>query len=130
MLLGIFRFGEFDIPPLAQYEFFCFLRKTSSTRAIGAISISWRVVEYGDSWERHRGVYLEGFCRSRARVGVSNRLETLVVPTIDDADKSLSFNNGRIFREIIILGLWGNYDRKAETWRNWRKGTPGVEPVA
>ena len=55
---------------------FCFFRKTSSKRAIGGRSISWRVAEYGDSWERNRGesVYLEGFCRSRARVGVSNRI--------------------------------------------------------
>ena len=54
----------------------CFFRKTSSMRAIGGRSIPWRVVEYGDSWERigGEGVYLEGFCRSRARVGVSNRI--------------------------------------------------------
>lgn len=45
-------------------------------RAIGGRSISWRVVEYFDPWERNRGegAYLEGFCRSRARAGVSNRI--------------------------------------------------------
>ena len=45
-------------------------------RATGGRSISWRAVECSDPWERNEGegIYLEGFCRSRARVGVSNRI--------------------------------------------------------
>ena len=47
-----------------------------SMRATGGRSISWRTVECFDPWERNEGesIYLEGFCRSRARVGVSNRI--------------------------------------------------------
>ena len=59
---------------LAQYEIFTFFVR--SMRAIGDKSITWRAVECFDPCERNEseGIYLEGFCRSRARVGVSNRI--------------------------------------------------------
>ena len=59
---------------LAQYEIFTFFVR--SMRAVGDKSITWRAVECSDPCERNEseGIYLEGFCRSRARVGVSNRI--------------------------------------------------------
>ena len=103
-----------------------------SMRATGGRSISWRAVECSDPWERNEGegIYLEGFCRSRARVGVSNRIRDPGSSYLKRCRQGLVHSLGRTLREIIVLGLWGNYDRKAETWRNWRKGTPGVELVA
>ena len=45
-----------------------------SMRATGGRSISWRAVKCSDPWERNKGegIYLDSFCRSKARVEVSN----------------------------------------------------------
>ena len=73
------------------------------------------------------------------------RSDTVVVPTVNDADRAVEYwvrNEGArlafseagvsargtmpiwpLSRETGVFGFQGEYGRKAETWRNWRKGT-------
>ena len=57
------------------------------------------------------------FIGQALRSGERRRLDTVVVPTVNDADATPGAENhgagGRI--ESRVFGLWGEYSRKSET---------------
>ena len=131
--LGYFR-NEW---PSAVWQFWFFLFsdiKNQDQREPSGVNLfngeRWNALTHLER-NKSESIYLEGFYRSRARAGVSNRIRDPGSSCCKRCRQGIIFYyKGRTQWEIIVLGLWGNYDRKAETWRNWRKGTPGVEPAA
>ena len=60
-----------------------------------------------------KGIFID----QARRVGEQSRLDTVVVPTVNDADATPGAEDhgagGRI--ESRVFGLWGEYSRKSET---------------